>query len=373
MMKKMIALLLSMVLCLSLFTGCGEKTEETTPAELDYKQAFAKNDPDTVVMHINGNPVTWSEFYYMLSTAVSQLNYYLGDIVWDQECISGYGTTFEEYSMQLTMDSIKQFHALKQQAKEMGVTLSEDDRQMIQETVDAFKTANCGEDATDEDFRTYLMDNFYLTEDVYQFINENSVLYEKLFTECIGEMGEKITDEEIQEYVDAVPYVTAKHILLKTVNDAGEPLSDEEIAKAKETAEDIYAQLKKVKDQKKLAEKFDELMQKHTQDEGTEVFPNGYTFTTGEMVQAFEAAAFALEEYEMSEIVETEYGYHILLRLPTTRDSQVDVDYTSGTYYTIASYAVTDIYSKLITGWMNECDVQWEKDFEGITAEQIFS
>ena len=76
MMKRMMALLLAVVLCLTLFTGCGEKpdTAETTPtpepttppAVINYDAAFAKYAPETVVMTVDGKDVTWSEFFYML-------------------------------------------------------------------------------------------------------------------------------------------------------------------------------------------------------------------------------------------------------------------------------------------------------------------
>ena len=377
MMKRIIALLLALVLCLAMFSGCSKENEEDTaqtPAVIDYDAAFAKYDPETVVMTVNGNEVSWSEFYYMLYSAVYQLQYYLGDMAWDQECIEGYGTTFEEYSMQLTMDSIKQFHAIDKKAKDMGISLTDEDLTRIEETEESFKIQNCGEEATDEDFDGFLLENFYLTNDVYEFVNRNSVLYEKLFLESVGQNGEKVSDAEIQEFVERAPYVTAKHILVMTVNpETGEALSDEEIKQAKETAQQLLEQLQGIPNQKTLVSTFDALMQEYSEDTGLELFPNGYTFTTGQMYEVFEEAAFALEEYQVSEIVESEAGYHILLRLPTSRESLVDLDYETGVYYTIETYAMTDIYSRLISSWMDECEITWSKEFEGVTAEQIFA
>lgn len=43
---------------------------------------------------------------------------------------------------------------------------------------------------------------------------------------------------------------------------------------------------------------------------------NGYYFPRGEMKAAYENAAFALEEYEVSPVVETEEGYYVIMRLP---------------------------------------------------------
>lgn len=373
-MKKMIALMLALVLCFTMFAGCSkDKAEETaTPAEIDYAAAFAKYDPDTVVMTIDGTEVTWSEFYYMLYSSLSQIQYYKGDVIWDEECLPG--KTFEQHTMDMTTTMLKQLHAIEKKAKELNLTLSDEDKVMIKETIESIKLQNCGENATDEEFNAFLLENVFLTADAYRYINENSLMYDKVFVETIGAEGEKVTDAEVAEFVEAAPYITVQHILLMAVNsDTGEALSDEEIANAKATAEELLAQLQEIKDPVKLAETFNKLMMEYSQDEGLLFFPEGYTITTGEMYEEFEEAAFALEEYELSDIVESQAGYHIILRLPTTRNSVIDYDYQTDDYYTVLAYAATDLYSKRLTEWMNACDIKWTKEFENITAEEIFA
>ena len=51
----------------------------------------------------------------------------------------------------------------------------------------------------------------------------------------------------------------------------------------------------------------------------------------------------------------------------------VNFDYETNTFYTVLAYAATDIYSKRLTGWMSELDIQWAEGFENLTCEQIFA
>ena len=55
-------------------------------------------------------------------------------------------------------------------------------------------------------------------------------------------------------------------------------------------------------------------MNKYSEDSGLATNPDGYTTTLGKMVPEFEGAALALEFGGISDIVESSYGYHIILR-----------------------------------------------------------
>ena len=90
------------------------------------------------------------------------------------------------------------------------------------------------------------------------------------------------------------------------------PPVDEKRAKA----EELLAQLQGAEDQEAL---FDQLMAEYSEDtaaDGTVNGAEGYTAAPGQMVPPFEEAALALGDYELSGIVESSFGYHILLRLP---------------------------------------------------------
>ena len=376
MMKRLMAMVLALVLCLTMFVGCSKDEpvaddNTSVAAVIDYQAAFARYDPDTVVMTVDGVDVTWSEYFFMLYSSLSQVESYLGGIYWDEICLGD--MTYDEYTLDMALTMVKQLHSIEREAKELNVTLTDDELAAIANSRETVKLQNIGAEATDEDLEQFLLNEIFLTVDLFNFVNENSYLYDKLFVESMGETGEKITDDQIAEFVEAVPYVSAKHILIMTVNpETGEKLSDAVIQESKNTAEGLLAQLLEIKDVQKRAKKFDQLMAEHTEDTGIQIFPEGYTFTYNQMYPVFEEAAFALDEYEISGIVESEAGYHIIMRVPTTRDSLVDYDATYGTFYSVLAYASTELYSRMLSDWMAECEVEWKAEFKDLTAKEIF-
>ena len=88
--------------------------------------------------------------------------------------------------------------------------------------------------------------------------------------------------------------------------------AEEYNAAAKAKIEDILAQVRADADP---AAKFDELMRQYSQDTGLESNPDGYTFTPdSSFVDEFKDTVYALEPGEISDVVESSFGYHIILR-----------------------------------------------------------
>lgn len=155
---------------------------------------------------------------------------------------------------------------------------------------------------------------FGLTDQSLEYLFLSNTYYENVLAAAVP----AATDEMLNNYV-----YQAKHILLLTVDMEGEQVQQgdgtyaypalpaEKVAEQKKLAEDLLAQLQGAED---LPAKFDELMNQYSEDTGLKSNPDGYTTTTGEMVPPFEKAALALKPGEISGIVESSYGYHIILR-----------------------------------------------------------
>lgn len=112
----------------------------------------------------------------------------------------------------------------------------------------------------------------------------------------------KVSDKEIKDDTKK-----ASHILIKVKSDSDkEGLSDKK-AKAKAKAEKIQ------KEVEKNPNKFDELAKKESMDSASAKKGGslGYVIK-GQMVDKFDKALFKLKEGQISDIVKTEYGYHII-------------------------------------------------------------
>lgn len=95
----------------------------------------------------------------------------------------------------------------------------------------------------------------------------------------------------------------ASHILIGAAQSA--PAAERQKAKAR--AEELLAQVKKSPDS------FAELAKQNSQDPGSAAKGGDLDFITrGAMVKPFEDAVFALKKGDISEVVETEFGYHII-------------------------------------------------------------
>jgi peptidyl-prolyl cis-trans isomerase D len=112
----------------------------------------------------------------------------------------------------------------------------------------------------------------------------------------------KIYDSHLEDRFSDAEEVRARHILVAVTPDADQATKD----KARAEAEDLLKQARGGAD-------FEALAKKHSKDPGSAVKGGDLGFfPRGRMVPAFDAAAFALEPGQISDVVETQFGFHVI-------------------------------------------------------------
>lgn len=346
--KKLLCLSLFLSLSLSL-AACGDRADESpspsdgeespgvsqdvgspsgSPALEDvaaYTQAVAQVDPDTVMFTVNGREVTAEEYFYWLSYNCyyyeSMMQSFGMELDLDEDL--GEDGTVGDFLKGESRDMAAFYMVLmEQKAEEMGFGLTEEQRAEWEQSKTEYR-----QEWGEEEFALYLR-QLGLSEAVFDRVGQSNYLYENL-CEMLVPMP---TREELDQYIQDNEICRAKHILIRTVTEnedgtlsffrGGSPTNedgtdytgtaDEYNAAAKAKAEDILAQIGSAGD---VQTKFDELMFANSEDTGLATSPDGYTFGPGEMVEQFETGTKELEYGQISGLVESDFGYHIILRL----------------------------------------------------------
>ena len=338
--KRFGALALALVMLLS---GCGQKApgavsgsaggsasgagsgstgdvSQTAPMDLaqvtDPWLATAGLTGDSVVARIGETEVTAAELLYWLNrnteVYLAQLGGQVSVLPWDADAGGG---TLGDQMKEGALEAAIYYRGLNLLAEREGLT--PDSKVAI--SVDQMYGDMAAQMKSEETVEHMLWAEM-LSRELLVYLNESGDLSDQLRERYFGEdSGGYPTDAEVQAWLDEQGIYRAKHILLATIDlDTREPLDEAAVAQKKAKADDILAQLRGAEDPITL---FDQLMNEHSEDTGLAANPEAYTTEKGMMVAPFEEAALALKNGEISDIVESDFGYHIILRLPIDPES----------------------------------------------------
>lgn len=314
--KRIAGAFLAVSMAAALVAGCGKSGETESESQSSTSEseagststpvaeagtALAKVDPAAVAVKIGDDiEVPASEVFYVYYVLKQQMEL-TGVTDWGTELTAGY--TYADYLKQMVESQVVTFEYLDSMTDKYKVKLTEEEEEAADEEVKKFLEAVPDEEKeaygfNEENIRA-MYDKTYLTNKVYEAVQK--------------EAEEGLTKEELAD----CKFKEIQHILISTQNveetdengETTETAKDTEAYKAeqKAKAEEV---LKKVKD----GGDFEELAKEYTADSGVTYYLNekGQTPDGAQMVDAFYKAANELKEGEVSGLVETEYGYHII-------------------------------------------------------------
>jgi len=263
--KRPIAFVIVVLLAILTLVGC----------KTDNKQQGETN----IVAKVNEKPIPIEDFNKNFKIVERSYNQWYGDKIWSQEIGN---KTFLQVVKEQVLDKLITEELLTQKAIEKGIEIDEEQIEKMY-----------------SDFQAQLENN----EELKKFYDENNIdeafikkqmkmeLYVDEYKEDLFEELELNDEAKINKLLEEYPIeVKASHILIQ----------DEA------TAKDVLERVKQ-------GESFADLAKQYSEDPGSKDKGGdlGY-FKRGVMVPAFEKTAFSLEVGEISDLVKTDFGYHII-------------------------------------------------------------
>ncbi|MDR1216961.1 MAG: peptidylprolyl isomerase [Oscillospiraceae bacterium] len=354
-------------------TGADVETPaETSPepsadSSPDFAAANALLPPSTVMMTINGESALWDEYFFanyaVISSVASNMASSFGAMPdWDFQLTED--MTFGEFVADAAYNEMLTSRAVDVGAQSLGISLTDEARADIDSQVAALEAQLGGA----EELAAYF-ESVYCSEAMFRRMMETDYLRSLCFAELYGENGGNLSDGDIDSYAETNGFMMAKHILKLTMDmSTRQPLPDDEIAAARAAADEILAELDGYSGDD-FGGLFDELMNAHSEDSGLPGNPGGYLFAPGSMVASFEDATRALEIGEHSGIVESEYGLHIIYRLPVDYDASP----SSASGYTLRYMAASELFERTaLSTWRDSLTVELTDAYTSLDLSGVF-
>ena len=266
-----------------------EQPAKEQPAKEQPAKEQAKTSPSDPMVRVNGTTITRLELERAVKVMLAQ-----------NQVQQPLAPELMQQAQDAALEQLTSAELLYQEAAKLEI--KDLDKQIADKVAlnrakfaseEEFEKALKGVDMTQKDMQDYTRKDLIISN----FIDKQ---YAAKATVTDAE-AKKFYDENLEKYFKKPESARASHILIGV----DEKASAEDRKKAKEKAE---ALLKKVK----AGEDFAALAKSDSTCPSASQGGDLGSFNRGQMVPPFEKAAFALKKGEVSGVVETQFGYHII-------------------------------------------------------------
>lgn len=271
----------------TVYIGEKPKNKDTFSVDVASMEPFR----DKQLVSVNSTPVSGGIFnYYITQNAIDSYMRYASENFspdGNLQTLTISNVPAAKFHAEQACENIKFIYSICNDAEKNGFSKKENVISSVEQQWKSYISQLGGEEA----LSLYASSNSITVSDL-------ELLAKKSFLATL--YMENVYESKLNEKYDTTAYeanlrknyITAKHILVE----------DEALAK------EIIAKLNKGAD-------FNTLMKEHNIDPGATA--EGYTFTYGQMVEPFEKAAYELKQNTYTkEAVKSDFGYHIIYRLP---------------------------------------------------------
>jgi len=266
-----------------LFSACGKKKDGS---KVVFTKMLGKNE----IFRVGDEICTTPEMMIFMTTTQKEYEQVYGDKIWNTSLD---GVTLEEYVKEKVLEKAAQIKSMYLLAKSKGITLDDQEKNFAKAAAKDY-FGRMSEDQKED---------LGVTEEAVQNLFEQYAMANKVYLEITGDVNPEISDDEAR-------IITIQHVLIRTGSkDADGNWVPFQTAQKNEA----YEKAVKIREEAVEGKKsFEEIASRYSEDATVT-----YSFGKGEMDPALELVAFQMETGEISTVVESESGYHVLKCIST--------------------------------------------------------
>ena len=367
--KKTVCVCLALVTVLLTLASCGyaEKTKRIEPTELESK----------VVATLGDYEILYDELVYVATECRALRESTYGKGIWDDPTLAAkYAPELEEmvitavtspyailslcqeYGYKNALEKTEIIKQVDQHVYEIIISILDDQGAKFEVETNSNGLTTGKLNLTDEQIgKAYaqyevMLRKYGMTDRVVRiYLGADFAREELRYILCEKEKKVPYSDDDIWEFMNSDDFIHVNHIFIS--------------CKSPKEFEEKYELALSVRDGIRGGTPLDNYIRNGTDNDFGRVSTDGYYFTYSEMDEAYEKAAFALEEGEVSDVVRTDAGYYIIQRL------EKDTEFMN---LHIASYSDQIVYAK-VKSFIDAHHAELKKSFKfneyGMTLDLV--